>query len=115
MLAAPGDGPPTASYHRMAKRLLVCHESGLAVVESGKPEILTPVAGGAGESVQRGEFDWSPDESESFSSVRRARSRSRETSSWSWPIRTEKRDGDPEVEGGRDLESVLAVSVESRR
>ena len=27
----------------------------------GKPEILTPVAGGAGESVERGEFDWSPD------------------------------------------------------
>ena len=61
VLAAPQGWAAHGQLSPDGKRLLVCHEGGLAVVDVGKPEILTPVAGGAGELMERGEFDWSPD------------------------------------------------------
>ena len=61
VLATPKGWAAHGQLSPDGKRLLVCHEGGLAVVNVGKPEILTPVAGGANEGIERGEFDWSPD------------------------------------------------------
>ena len=61
VLAAPKGWAAHGQLSPDGKRLLVCHEGGLAVVNVGKPETLTPVAGGPDENIERGEFDWSPD------------------------------------------------------
>jgi Tol biopolymer transport system component len=61
VLAAPKGGAAHGQLSPDGKRLLVCHEGGLAVVKVGEPETLTPVAGGPDESIERGEYDWSPD------------------------------------------------------
>jgi len=60
VLAAPKEWAAHGQLSPDGKRLLVCHEGGLAVVNVDKPETLTPVAGGP-EHIERGEYDWSPD------------------------------------------------------
>ena len=62
VLAAPKEG--WAVNGRLSpdgKRLLVGHDSGLAIVDVGRPETLKPVADGPGEHVERDEYGWSPD------------------------------------------------------
>jgi hypothetical protein len=61
LLAAPMGWAAHGQLSPDGKRLLVCREGGLAVVNFGEPETLTPVAGGPDELIERWEFDWSPD------------------------------------------------------
>ncbi len=61
VLAAPKGWVAHGRLSPDGKRLLVGHEGGLAVVNVDKPEELIPVAGGPGENIERGEFDWAPD------------------------------------------------------
>ena len=93
VLAAPKGWAAHGQLSPDGKRLLVCHEGGLAVVNVGKPEVLTPVAGGATKVLSGGNLTGRPMESALSSAVRRARSRSPGMSSWSWQIRTGKTRG----------------------